>query len=267
MRKYITLLFAAVTMAAFVGCSSDDDAGFNYVTFESNSMNLAVQQFGSQSREVTVYTGNVSGSDRTFDISVDPASTVNAEAYTVPETVTIPGGTNEATFTIEVADNNLSNEGGTLVLRFASEEGLYTGNALTFNVSKICDFDPVGTYTNNSGFFETEVPAEIMAGDAAGEFVIPGLFAEGTDITFTVNADNSITVPAQNGWVSADYGQVTVTGQAASRVEPCTGRVVLALEHTVSAGSFGVITETLTKGDDAGEDTDGEDTDGEDTED
>ena len=55
------------------------------------------------------------------------------------------------------------------------------------------------------------------------------------------------------------------TGQAASRVDPCTNRVILALEHTVDAGSFGVITETLTKGDDAGEDTDGEETDGEDT--
>lgn len=252
MKKIIILLIAIVSLPAFVGCELEEDAQFNYVTFGEQVLGLDVQEFESNSIEVTVYTANVAGSDRTFNISVDESSTLNAEAYNIPATVTIPANSNKATFTIEVSDNNLPPAGGTLVLEIEGEEGLLTGDPLELVVSKICEFDPAGMYVNNSGFFGEEFPVEVIAGDEPNEYIIEDLYAEGTDITFIVNEDYSITVPFQDAWVSGDYGQASIEGTDDARVSPCTGEIFLAVEHTVEAGSFGVITEELTKSADAG---------------
>src|SRR5690606_27855441 len=107
MKKYLILLVAAITTSVFVSCSDDDFTPPAYVTFEGEELNLSVTQNSSASIDVTVYSNNVSGGDRSFDISVDDASTLGAEAYVLPETVTIPGGSNVGTFTVEVSDNNV----------------------------------------------------------------------------------------------------------------------------------------------------------------
>lgn len=265
MKKYLILLAVAISTSAFVGCSSDDETeGFNYVTFEADAMDLVVEEFGSQSREVTVYTGNVTDSDRTFSINVDPSSTLSAESYSIPETVTVPGGTNEATFNIEITDTNLPTS-GSLVLRLEGENDVFTGDALAINTTKLCEFDPAGSFINNSGFYEAEFPVEVEAGAGANEYVAKGLFAEGMDITFTVNEDLSVTVPAQGAWSHADYGVVSVESVPGSRAQPCDGSITLVLNHFVSAGTFGEYAEVLTKQADGGGDTDGgDDTDGED---
>ena len=250
MKKYIILAVTALSLVVS-SCEQADVNDFdppNYATFEANTMDFSVQQNDQASYDVTVYTADEVGSDRNVAINVQSSTTLNAESYTVPATVTIPANTNEGTFTVNLADQNLSNNGGTLVLRLGtSEDTEVVGQPLTINVSKICPFDIAGTYNNASGFFEAEFDVEVVAGENANQFVVKNLFADGTDITFTVNADNSITVPTQNAWVSGTYGQAQVTGQAGSKLEPCLGKITLALNHTVSAGSFGTITEVLTK--------------------
>lgn len=269
MKKYLILFIATVSMSFAVGCSSDDnlEGGLNFVTFEADELGFGVQEAGTGSLEVTVFTGNVTGSDRTFAINVDESSTLNSETYTVPATVTIPGGSNESTFVVEGTDTNLPNSGGSLILNLENEEGLYTGDPLTINVSRICPFDPAGSYIDTSGYFGAEFPAEIVAGAAAGEYIVKDLFAEGVDLNFTINEDNSITVPIQEAYVDATYGQASVEGGAGSKVSPCTGEVILVLEHTVSAGTFGEITELFTKGTGSAEEPgDGTEGDGSETE-
>ena len=267
MKKQFVIMIMAIS-TVFVGCQYDDDyTPPNYVTFEAEEMNVPVDENSSASVDVTAYTADVAGSDRTFNISVAESSTINADSYSVPETITVPANSNEVTFTVDFTDNSLSNEGDdVLVLELVEEQGLSAGAPLEINVAKICDFEPVGTFTNESGWFEAAFPVEVEAGAAANQYVVKDLFAAGTDITFTVNADYTVTVPKQNAWVSGTYGQASVTGRPGSMFNPCSRVVTLVLQHTVSAGSFGTFSEVLTYSPETdGGDTDGGDTDGGDT--
>lgn len=272
MKKHLILFLAAISTSFFVSCDStnDDFNPPNYVTFAQNEMGFAVNENTSDSFEVTIFTANETSSDRTFTINVDESSTINADSYSIPETVTVPGGTNEATFTVEISDTSISNDGETLVLSLGDEEGLYTGDPLEIEIARICEFVMTGDFLDTSEWFEAEFPVEIVAGAEPGQYVIQDLFSEGSDITFTVNEDYSITVPKQKAWVHPDYGQASVQGVAGSKVEPCNREFTLMLRHTVAAGSFGTYAEVFTPyveepTEGEGDGTDGEGTDGDGT--
>lgn len=146
MKKHLILFLAVISASFFTSCEKDDDfTPPNYVTFESNSMEYAVEQNGSGSFDVTVYTANKTGSDRTFNITVDGSSSADPASYEVPATVIVPANSNEATFTINVTDNNISNSGNTLVLNIAGSEA-YTGENLVVNLTRDCPSDLAGTY-------------------------------------------------------------------------------------------------------------------------
>lgn len=248
MKKHLILFIAAISMTFFVGCNYEDDIDPpNYVTFDINELDLSVQEDSSESFDVTVYTANTTGSDRTFTINVDESSTLDPGAYTLPASVTVPANSNEVTFTVGVTGSGIDDFGDTLVLSLGKEQGAYTGHPLAVDITKLCDFELTGDYTNASGWFEAEYAVEVEAGSSANQYVVKDMFEDGFDITFTVNEDSSITVPKQDAWVSGTYGQASVDGRAGSKVEPCIGVVTLVLRHTVSAGSFGVATEVLTK--------------------
>lgn len=239
------ILLAVSTV--FVGCQYDDDfTSPNYVTFEADEMSFNIDENTSDSFDVTVYTGNTAGTDRTYTINVDESTTLNADSYSLPETVTVPANSNEVTFTVDVTDNSIGNYGEELVLDLVEEQGLSAGAPLTVNITKICEFDPIGVFVNDSGWFEAEYPVDVEAGAAANQYVVKDMFEEGTDITFKVNADYTVSVAKQNAWVSGTYGQASVTGKAGSKFNPCSREVTLVLQHTVAAGSFGTYTEALT---------------------
>lgn len=251
MKKYLIVFISMLSMSCFVGCDSGDDLETaNYVTFESDVLGFGVEKDGSASLEVTVYTSHITGSDRTFSIQVD-TTTLDPEAYTLPSSVTVPGNSNEGTFTVKVTDTNVDNAGEKLTLSIGEEQGVFTGNPLQILIARICPFEITGTFVDQSEFYGAEINVEVVAGSEPGMYIVKDLFAPGTDITFTVNPDFSIAVLKQNGWVSGTYGQASVESATSdsgvsSKVLPCDGIIYLALEHTVSAGSFGVIVETLT---------------------
>lgn len=261
MKKYLILFITTISFSFFVGCEDADD-DFNppnYVTFAENSMNFAVNQNSSGSVEVTIFTANTTGSDRTFTINVEESSTLNSDSYDIPGTVVVPANSNEGTFTVNVTDNSLDDAGDVLVLTVGGGDEFYSGAPLTLNIAKICEFEPVGIFTNNSGWYEQEYNVELVAGATENQYVVKDMFAAGTDITFTVNPDYTITVPKQNAWMHSSYGQASVTGRPGSALSPCTGEATLVLQHTVSAGSFGTYPEVLSFDSAA---TDGGDTDG-----
>ncbi len=247
------MFMAVVSTSLFVGCDSEDDFNppnyvtFGAVTFISDELSVAVDQNASESVELTVYTTNKTGSARTIGINVDESSTLDPSAYTIPETVTIPANSNEGIITVEITGSGIDNSGDILILSLEKEEGLYTGDPLTINVGKVCQFDPAGNFVDDSWYWGEEVPAVIVAGANPNQYVVKSPFAEGVDVTFTVNDDLTITVPTQVGWVSGTYGDVSVQGQAGSSVSPCTGTITLVLKHFVSAGSFGTGAEVFTK--------------------
>ena len=176
--KKLLILIMAVSSTLFVGCDYDTDhTPPNYVSFQRGPTAVGVDLNGSTSQEITVYTGNIVGNDRTFDIRVLGTSTLNAEAYTVPATVTVPGGTNEATFTVDISDVNISPEGSTIILGFAPADGLFIGSNHTLNVSQLCDPD----FRMNFAFdgYASETSWELH--DSEGNLVFAGAgFSDGT---------------------------------------------------------------------------------------
>ncbi|QYA25327.1 DUF1735 domain-containing protein [Gramella sp. MT6] len=149
MKKFFNLFFV---LAAFslvvVGCDYDDDMEpLSYVTFGETSGEIAVPQNGGGSFDVSVYTGNVTGSDRTFDVMVAESSTLPADSYSVPATVTIPANSNEASITVDFTDTSISNAGNSLVLSIESTPEVTAGDPLAISVSRDCPSELEGTYS------------------------------------------------------------------------------------------------------------------------
>ena len=147
MKKYLLLFIAAISLT-FVGCNYEDDIDPpNYVSFEDDSMDLVVDEGSSASLEITVYAANETGSDRMVPLNVAGSSSLDPAAYTVPANVTIPANGNEATFTVEVSDTNISNSGESLVLSLGGDAELHTGNNISIDVTRNCPSNLEGTYT------------------------------------------------------------------------------------------------------------------------
>lgn len=140
MKKYFLMMLMVVSTTLFVGCQYDDNIEPpNYVTFERNrTANVGVDIGSKSTHTVTVYTANITSNDRTFDLMVNDLSTLDAAGYTIPATVTIPGGTNQGTFTVEVADMNLGLTGKKLIIDLAKSSELSAGGSYTINVSRTC---------------------------------------------------------------------------------------------------------------------------------
>jgi len=149
------------------GPSTDD---INYVSFETNPLELVVNRNESNNIDVSLYTTQTYGSERTINIYVDlDQTTADAAAYTVPTTVTIPADTNVGTFNINVSDTNLNESGEVLVLNFEMEEGLFTGDALTLDIALFCPVfidDYVGTWSGTDSWgYETQIVTTLVGGE------------------------------------------------------------------------------------------------------
>ena len=139
MKKLIYILIAAVSLSLFSSCDFEEDIDApNYASFAENVANVGVDVGSSSDYEVTVYAANVTGQDRQIEIEVNPSSTLSASAYTVPATVTIPGGSNEATVNVQLSDVDLGLAGKTLVLNLKEGNDLFTGDSLAISVTRTC---------------------------------------------------------------------------------------------------------------------------------
>jgi hypothetical protein len=144
MKKILTLLLVATLVFSVSSCDDlkDDVLQVNFVSFEATDYEFGVDIDGSSSNEIKVYTSKSSGSDRTFNIKVNDASTVDPNAYTFTQ-VTVPANSKVGTFTVTIEDLNISDLGETLILEIEDQEGLYKGQEITLNIKRICPFDAV----------------------------------------------------------------------------------------------------------------------------
>lgn len=126
-----------VSVFAFNSC--DEEFGgtqdLNYVTFEAPSVNVGVETGGSTQVGIKVYSTQITGADRTFNVLVNAATTADAGAYVVPGTVTIPANTNEGELVMTIKDFNLGIAGKKLVLDIEAADGLFKGPATTVNIT------------------------------------------------------------------------------------------------------------------------------------
>ena len=86
--KYILL---ALTVFIYTGCEEEvpTPEGTNYIAFADSEFSTGVDVGSSNSFDIPVYSANITGSDRSFDILVDPASAAAAGSYTVPQVLNV----------------------------------------------------------------------------------------------------------------------------------------------------------------------------------
>lgn len=120
-------------------CEEDLPSGStNYVTFEASPSSFDVEKDGTTTKDIYVYAGNTTGSSRTFNVSVDPSSTISVD-YTVPSSVTIPANSNVGALPVSITDDNsLEYDPQTLVLNIEEVSGTNFGDTLVVNVRELC---------------------------------------------------------------------------------------------------------------------------------
>jgi len=143
MKKLNILILLAISLIAFSSCSDDDEETINYVAFADKSATFGVDLDGSNTNTYKIFSTKITGSARTFDIQVSPASTADPASYEVPSSVTIPEGINEGSFDVTVSDINIGEEGKTLILEFIPQEDLFLGQRLVLNLKQVCPTNEV----------------------------------------------------------------------------------------------------------------------------
>lgn len=137
-----------MTLSLFVfnscGDEVDNTKDINYVSFESTAYTFGVDLNSSNTRDVKVYTTQVTGADRTFNVTVDLIkSTADPASYVVPASVTIPANSNVGLLSIKITDLNIGDAGKKLVLVFEPAEGLLYGAPITVNIKQVCPLNEV----------------------------------------------------------------------------------------------------------------------------
>lgn len=140
MKKIRLYLSALIAIAFLSACETADldPQGTSFVALEAFESPQEVPDGGVLNREVKVYAANVTGQDRTLNILTSNV-TLDATAYDIPATVTIPAGSSEGSFTITVRDDNLDtavDKGITVNLEATAE--IATGDSFRLNVSRAC---------------------------------------------------------------------------------------------------------------------------------
>lgn len=159
-----------ISVTIFVGCESDDFNEPDYVSFQAEPASVLVDFGGTASHDVKVYTSNVASADRTFELYADTTTTLPSQAYSFPTSVTVPGGTNEGVFTIELSDTGINPNGDNLIIGFAPREGGFVGDNKVIEVGQFCDPQLVFDFVFDGYASETTWKVE----DAEGNVVLTG---------------------------------------------------------------------------------------------
>lgn len=159
-NKYLLFSFLLLSVF-FVSCEKDvtsDNSLNNYVGIEAVKK-VEIYPDETVSVESKVYASNVSNVDRTFDLVVDPASTLNSSYYIVPATVTIPAGEKIGTFQVSLTGTDIGS-GKNLKVGLKQVEGVdyaitsyslgadelvnsVISNKITYMIDEKCDFNKV----------------------------------------------------------------------------------------------------------------------------
>lgn len=204
MKKIINYILVGLLISFAYNCEQDLETGStNYVTFynEGSASVLRIDNNATAEKEVKVFTGNKTGSDRTFTVLVDPSSTLQA-GYSVPSTVTVPANSNEGSITVSVTDDeNLQFVPQRLVLVLQDEAGFSTGESISLNIAELC-LDTIVKLSLTFDSWAEEASWEIY--DLSGTPVVIASGGQGGEYDALDNSSFS----TEFCFASGDYGVV-----------------------------------------------------------
>lgn len=225
MKKLTYLLLITISLVVFNSCEDDsiNTKDLNYISFEGLTYNFGVALDNSSTRDIKVYSTQITGSDRTFNVKVLTASsTASPAAYTVPSTVTIPANSNVGLLSVNIKDLNIGVSGKKLVLSLESKDDLYTSNPITLNITQLCQdqvnlkivFDGYASECSWKLFDSSPTPVVLASGsgykDGAANTSTAFCLKNGT-YTFTIydQFGDGLSYPA-NGNATITYKGVTL---------------------------------------------------------
>jgi hypothetical protein len=148
MKKIYSILLIVGSLFVFTGCETEDtipesELGTTHFAFGTQTFDFGVSIDASDTRDIEVYSAFTSTSDRTLEIMVmTEGTTLEAVAYSVPASVTIPANSNMGLLSVEISDTNLDPEGDVMIIGFPAKEGEYVADSIVINISRLC---PTGT--------------------------------------------------------------------------------------------------------------------------
>lgn len=196
MKKISYLLMLTLSLVIFNSCEEDESGtSVNFASFDAFETTTLVDPNGSNTQDVEVYFSKTSGSDRTIGISIDPNSNTPAGSYDVPNSVTIPSGSNKGVFTVTFSDVDLGIGVSSLILNLDSSDDFFTGDSKTLNYMQKCNesmatlditFD---AYGSECGWYIEDALGGVVAsggGYADGQTTASEsiMLCEGRDYTF-----------------------------------------------------------------------------------
>lgn len=177
MKKNIYLFLASIALLSFSSCEDTSVKALDtsFASFVTNTIDIGVEAGSETSKEVKIYTTNITGSDRTIPVLIADGTDADAGSYTVPSTVTIPGGSNVGSLMIDIKDVGLElSTDKSLVIRLESSEAMITGETLTVALSQLCPNSGVKLKLNLT-FDSWAEEAAWRIKDASGDVVLASI--------------------------------------------------------------------------------------------
>lgn len=139
MMKKILVLLVIITV---LSCDSDNSfstvSDYDFISFENDNVTFELDQDGESSQMITVYNSKTYSNDRTYNLEVLlESTTISAESYAVPASVTIPANERSAQFGVTIIDNGFGS-GDRLVLGFADDNTALNPHPLQMDIVIVC---------------------------------------------------------------------------------------------------------------------------------
>jgi hypothetical protein len=139
MMKKILVLLVIITV---LSCDSDNSfstvSDYDFISFENDNVTFELDQDGESSQMITVYNSKTYSNDRTYNLEVLlESTTISAESYAVPASVTIPANERSAQFGVTITDNGFGS-GDRLVLGFADDNTALNPHPLQMDIVIVC---------------------------------------------------------------------------------------------------------------------------------
>lgn len=136
MKKIFVSLFLALIL---LSCEEEAIERAERVSFQSENIVVKVPRDAVNFERIfEVFTTSISNSDRQFSISVDlNGTTLDASAFGVPSTVTVPANSNKGEFVINFSDVDINFESKLLALDLGSDT-LFSGSTV-LDVTELCE--------------------------------------------------------------------------------------------------------------------------------
>lgn len=184
MRKIIYAILFAISSITLYNCESNalEPTNVKYITLNEFSKAVVVPENTAVDTQVKVFISPTPSSDTTLNLEL--TTTMTAENYTVPTSITIPANSNEATINVNIDDKSLKRTGETMSIKLASPDDYFTGEGkVDFDISVLCESDLAGSWTYIDGRAKTIN----ITKTGEGKYTVDGDNNFGTNYSFNIS--------------------------------------------------------------------------------